>query len=196
MKKLFCQIDKKKFNPKYFMVMGKNAGNQTWEPMTFDDESKRFCWANPSDEYHPDESVEIYDRATAMYLLGESIHAQDGHANSSYRLVPIYTGFELVPQLYMIMEDRGDKEPFTPLCRGEYAPLTWANTGKMDRPAPELFELKIAQRLVALQKQWENENNSDQEDRLSMVIVPMQYHNIKSSDEDHLIQLSAQVLLT
>jgi len=47
------------------------------KPNEFDDESKPFCQANPSDEYYPDESVELYERSTVMYLIGESVHSKE-----------------------------------------------------------------------------------------------------------------------
>ncbi|NML40431.1 hypothetical protein HHL17_24755 [Chitinophaga sp. G-6-1-13] len=195
MKKLFSQIDKKKFKPRYFIVMGKYKDSNAWAPMTFDNESQSFCWANPSDAYHSDESVELYDRPTAIYLLGETIHKKDGHSGFDYRLLPVYTGFEIAPKLYMIMEDRRDDKPLVPLCKGEYAPLTWANTGKSDLPLPELFDLYSAHRMVAMQKKWEIENNVHPEEYLNIIIVPMQYNPTDSISEDYLNQLSKHLLI-
>lgn len=184
MKKLFCQIDQKKHSPKYFIVVGKFSSDKEWSPMNFDNRSKSFCWANPSEEYHPDESIEIYDRETAMYLLGETIHSKDGCSDIQYRLIPLYTGFEQFSQLYMITGKALSSETYVPLCRGEYAPLTWARVDKKELPTPELFDINTAKRLIAIQKKWDEQNIEDVKDHLDMVIISVRCNNAVTSIQE------------
>lgn len=143
-----------------YLVMGEtNIG--MYEPMTFDIASGRFCWAYPSgDATDHSEAAEVYDRETAITLLGH--HALNASGDFNVKLFPIYV--QPVPKMYLIYGKHKDDEDDTPvpLCKGDYTPLTWARCfPDTDNPAPQIFDLETALQLIEAQTRYQDELEED-----------------------------------
>lgn len=148
MRKLFYEVSTR-FKPTHYLVMARIHGE--FEPMTFDSVSGSFCQSYPSgDPQRTEEAAEVYDKETAIVLLGHD--ALNSKSDKELKLFPVYV--QEPPQLYMIFAQHADdqNELPSPLCRGNCSPLTWATTnGDTPGARPELFDLKSANELVERQ---------------------------------------------
>lgn len=145
MRKLFYEVSPQ-FKPVHYLVMADIYGE--FQPMTFDPVSGSFCQAYPSgDPQHKEEAAEVYDKETAIMLLGHD--ALNCKSDKELKLFPVYV--QEPPQLYMIFAQHADdqNELPSPLCRGNYSPLAWAKTcDDAQLSFPELFDLQSANELV------------------------------------------------
>jgi|GEM_PF-4228567 len=173
MRKLFYEI-KSNFEPTHFLIMGRNR-EEDFQPLTFNGVEGSFFYSYPSENsLYSDEAAEIYDKDTAIKLLGHhTINRSNGFKD--IKLFPVY--LESQPKLHMIFgtnENDEDDIP-TPLSCLENGLLSWSKFFEdSNLPAPELFDLHTAREIVKRQIEFQNglspENPSV---RFSMTIIPV-----------------------